>query len=309
MNSDKKNKSEDLSKLDTEQRNPRTQDLDMLSTADLVKALHTENHSVAAAIDPTLAEVAKLVDVIAERLKKGGRLIYVGAGTSGRLGVLDASECPPTFGVSPSMVQGLIAGGEKALVASIEGAEDNKEQGAHDLAAKNITEHDVVVGIAASGRTPYVIGALEHARAKGAATAAVVNASNSALAKHADFTLAAVTGAEPITGSTRMKAGTAQKLLLNLISTASMVKIGKVYGNLMVDVKATNEKLRNRAIRIVQQATGAAEEACEKALTEAGWHAKAAIVMLLLGTPADEAIKQLEKNNGHIRHTLPTESR
>lgn len=295
---------EDFSLLQTERRNPRTRDLDILSTEDLVNILHAENHLVAAALDPTLAELAKLVDLVADRLSKGGRLFYVGSGTSGRLGVLDASECPPTFGVPLHMVQGIISGGEKALASSIEGAEDDRAQGGIDLSAREVNALDVVVGIAASGRTPYVIGALEHAHAKGAVTAAIVNVPNSALSQYADFTLAAVTGEEPLTGSTRMKAGTAQKLLLNLITTASMVKMGKVYENLMVDVRATNVKLRNRAIRIVQQATGASQENCEKALAEVDWHAKSAILMLLLNIPAPDAIKQLEHAGGHIRIAL-----
>jgi N-acetylmuramic acid 6-phosphate etherase len=292
---------EDLSKLDTEQRNERTMELDRLSTVDLVKTLHAENHLIAGAIDPTLPELAKLVDVTADRLKKGGRLLYVGAGTSGRLGVLDASECPPTFSVSPDMVQGIIAGGAKALTRSVEGAEDFIEQGEGDLAEMQITDKDVVVGIAASGRTPYVIGALKHARAQGAITGAVVNVSNSALAQHADYTIAAVTGAEPVTGSTRMKAGTAQKLVLNLLTTASMIKMGKVYGNLMVDVKATNVKLRNRAVRIVAQATGASNEDCEKALAQTDWQCKPAILMLILKIPADQAIDKLQQVDGQLR--------
>ena len=295
---------EDLGKLDTEQRNARTMELDRLSTEELVKTLHAENHLIAAAIDPTLTELAKLVDVTAARLKRGGRLFYVGAGTSGRLGVLDASECPPTFSVSPDMVQGLIAGGEKALTRSVEGAEDFIEQGEHDLAAMQITDADVVVGIAASGRTPYVIGALKHARAKGAITGAVVNVSDSALAAHADYTIAAVTGAEPVTGSTRMKAGTAQKLVLNLLTTASMIKMGKVYGNLMVDVKATNVKLRNRAIRIVSQATGATPAECESALAQTDWQCKPAILMLILKISSEQALKKLQSVDGHLREAI-----
>ena len=295
---------EDFSLLGTERRNPRTKDLDVVSTNDLVKLLHAENHLVPAALDPVLGEVAKLVDVVADRLKKGGRLFYVGSGTSGRLGVLDASECPPTFGVPLDMVQGIISGGEKALVSSIEGAEDDRAQGGLDLSERGVNAMDVVVGIAASGRTPYVIGALEHARSKGAVTAAVVNVHNSALSQYSDFTLAAITGEEPLTGSTRMKAGTAQKLLLNLITTASMVKMGKVFENLMVDVRATNVKLRNRAIRIVQQATGDSKDQCESALAEVNWHAKSAILMLLLKISAADAIEQLERAGGHIRLAL-----
>jgi N-acetylmuramic acid 6-phosphate etherase len=292
---------EDFTRLDTEQRNERTMQLDRLSTVDLVKTLHAENHLIAKTIDPTLTDIARLVDVIAERLKNGGRLLYVGAGTSGRLGVLDASECPPTFSVSPDMVQGLIAGGEKALTRSVEGAEDHKAQGEHALSEMNVTEKDVVVGIAASGRTPYVIGALEFARARGAVTGAVVNVSNSALSKCADYTIAAVTGAEPVTGSTRMKAGTAQKLVLNLLTTSAMVKMGKVYENLMVDVRASNVKLQNRAIRIVGQATGASHDDCEAALKAADWQCKTAILMLLLKIPAHVAVKRLADVDGHLR--------
>ena len=292
---------EDFNSLDTEQRNERTMQLDKLSTIDLVKTLHAENHLIASAIDPVLTELSKLVDVTAERLKNGGRLFYVGAGTSGRLGVLDASECPPTFSVSPDMVQGIIAGGEKALTRSVEGAEDYSEQGKHDLSKMNVTEKDVVVGIAASGRTPYVIGALKFARAQGAVTGAVVNVSHSALAEFADYTIAAVTGAEPITGSTRMKAGTAQKLVLNLLTSSAMIKMGKVYGNLMVDVRASNVKLHNRAIRIVGQATGSSHADCEAALTAADWQCKTAILMLLLNIPADAAIRKLADVDGHLR--------
>jgi N-acetylmuramic acid 6-phosphate etherase len=298
------NSTEDFSRLDTEQRNPRTMSIDAISTAELVSTLQAENHLVAAAVDQTLPEMARLVDVLAERLGSGGHLFYIGAGTSGRLGVLDASECPPTFGVAPDMVQGIIAGGEKALVSSIEGVEDSYAQGQQDLAARGVSARDVVVGIAASGRTPYVIGALDFARQQGAVTAAVVNVSNSALSQHADFTLAAVTGAEPITGSTRMKAGTAQKLILNLLTTATMVKLGKVYENLMVDVKPTNVKLRNRAVRIVQQATGLSDEKCQHALAQVDWHAKAAIVVLLLNVSAQEAAAVLNRAGGHVRKAL-----
>ena len=292
---------EDFTRLDTEQRNERTMQLDRLSTIDLVKTLHAENHLIASAIDPVLTELAKLIDITAERLKNGGRLFYVGAGTSGRLGVLDASECPPTFSVSPDMVQGIIAGGEKALTRSVEGAEDHREQGERDLSEMNVTKKDVVVGIAASGRTPYVIGALKFARAQGAVTGVVVNVSQSALSEYADYTIAAVTGAEPITGSTRMKAGTAQKLVLNLLTSSAMIKMGKVYENLMVDVRASNVKLHNRAIRIVGQATGASHADCEAALTAADWQCKTAILMLLLNIPADVAIKRLAEVGGHLR--------
>ncbi len=295
---------DNLAKLETEQRNPHTAQLDMLSTYDLVHTLHEENRTISASVDGALAQLSKLVDVIADRLANGGRLFYIGAGTSGRLGVLDASECPPTFATIPSMVQGVIAGGPKALVSSIEGVEDDCNAGKMDLEQKSLNSTDVVVGIAASGRTPYVIGALDFARTVGATTAVIVNVSDSLLSKHADFVLAAVTGPEPITGSTRMKAGTAQKMLLNLLSTATMVKLGHVFGNLMVNVQPTNEKLRARALRIVKEATGANQLKCTDALERAGWKGKTAIVMLLLDLSADQATKQLGQANGHIRAAL-----
>jgi N-acetylmuramic acid 6-phosphate etherase len=296
----------DLARLETETRNPRTAELDRLSTAELVQTLHAENNTVADAVAATLPQVTLLVDILAERLARGGRLLYVGAGTSGRLGVLDASECPPTFGVEPTLVQGLIAGGATALTTSIEGAEDSRETGAQDLRERGVTERDVVVGIAASGRTPYVIGALDAARAVGAATAAVVNVSASELSLHADLTLAAVTGPEALTGSTRLKAGTAQKLILNLLTTAVMVRLGKVYGNLMVDMRATNVKLRARAARIVMAAAAVEREQAEAALAQCDWRCKTAIVMLRLGIPASEADQRLNTAGGWVRAALNT---
>lgn len=293
-----------LTQIETERRNERTANLDDLPTPELVRVLHEENHLVAASIDPVLLRLAELVDAIAMRLKNGGRIIYVGAGTSGRLGVLDASECPPTFGVSPDMVQGIIAGGPVALVSSIEGAEDNYEQGKLDLQAKQLSVNDTVIGIAASGRTPYIIGAVDYARSKGCLTAGIANVSDSKLSQHVEFILEAVTGAEPLTGSTRMKAGSAQKFLLNIISTSVMVRIGKVYQNLMVDVKATNEKLRHRAVRIVQEATGAEADVCETALNSSNWHAKTAIVSILLNVDAAGACELLDSSSGHLRSAL-----
>lgn len=298
------NLSENLAILETEQQNPRSSELDCLSTAELVNTLHGENHSVAAAVDAALPEIATVVDVVAQRLACGGRLFYVGAGTSGRIGVLDASECPPTFGVERELVQGIIAGGYDALSRSIEGAEDNMEAGGRDLGGRRVTEKDVVIGIASSGRTPYVIGALDRARKIGAFTAAVVNVSDAILAKHADITIAAVTGAEPITGSTRMKAGTAQKLILNLISTAAMVKLGKVYGNLMVDVCASNAKLQDRAARIVMRVAEVDRAHADEALKQANGHAKTAIVMLRLGVSCDQARERLAQVKGTLRAAL-----
>ena len=295
---------EDFARLGTETRNPRTGNLDALPAPELVAALHAENFDIADAVQKTLPEIARVVEILALRLGSGGRLFYVGAGTSGRLGVLDASECPPTFGVSPELVQGIIAGGMAALTRSIEGAEDSPATGAEDLRERGVTAKDAVVGIAASGRTPYVIGALDAAREIGAAVFAVTNVSDSELARHADITIAAVTGPEPLTGSTRLKAGTAQKMALNLLTTAAMVRLGKVYGNLMVDVRATNEKLRDRAARIVMTATGVDRNAAETALSEAKGSVKVAIVMLARAIPASEAQARLEEADGWIRAAL-----
>lgn len=293
-----------LADLETEARNPRTSDLDTLSTEVLVKALHDENLTVLKAVEEALVHLADLVDRTAERLILGGRLFYVGAGTSGRLGVLDASECPPTFGVDPELIQGIIAGGDKALKKSVEGAEDVAELGAADLRAVGVTINDVVVGISASGRTPYVTGALQEAKTVGALTAAIVNVSNSEHSHHASITLAAITGPESISGSTRMKAGTAQKLILNILSTAVMVRLGKVYGNLMVDVRANNDKLRDRAVRIVKAATGADQDAAERALAATNGRAKSAIVMLVLDISPTEAEDRLARAGGWVRHAL-----
>lgn len=295
--------------LETEGRNPRTMELDRLPTPDLVALLHQENMSVFEAVEAVLPSVTRVVDVLAERLAQGGHLFYVGAGTSGRLGVLDASECPPTFGVSPQRVQGVIAGGLAALTTSIEGAEDSPEMGALAMRERGVGPKDVVVGIAASGRTPFVIGAMEVARKAAAFTAALTNVSNSAMSRCADVTIAAVTGAEPITGSTRMKAGTAQKLILNLLTTATMIRLGKVYSNLMVDVRATNRKLRDRAARIVMAAADVDRAQAETALQGADGHVKIAIVMLRLQVGAEEAWRRLETAGGWVRAALDTEAR
>lgn len=293
-----------LAQLETETSNPHTHDLDTLSTVGLVGTLHHENYAVADAVTLTLPVVAQVVDLIAERMGRGGRLFYVGAGTSGRLGVLDASECPPTFGVAADRVQGIIAGGETALTNSIEGAEDSPEVGAIDLRSRQVGAGDVVVGIAASGRTPYVIGALEAAHLAGAVTVAVVNVSNSRLSEVADHTIAAITGPEALTGSTRLKAGTAQKMILNLLTTATMVRLGKVYGNLMVDVRATNVKLRDRAIRIVLAATDSSHAEAEAALLASEWRCKTAIVMLKRNVSTLEADTLLTASNGWVRAAL-----
>jgi len=292
---------ENLADLETERRNPRTAELDTLPTDALVEALHAESFTVAEAVQKTLPQIVEAVEIVASRLSEGGRLFYVGAGTSGRLGVLDASECPPTFGVSRELVQGVIAGGLTALTTSIEGAEDSPEAGAQEMRERGITERDVVCGIAASGRTPYVIGALEEAKRVGAATLCVVNVPRSKLEDIADIAICAVTGAEALTGSTRLKAGTAQKMVLNLLTTATMVRLGKVYGNLMVDVRATNFKLRDRSVRIVMMATGVEKSRAETVLEQANWEVKTAIVMLAKGVGVSEARTLLSEAKGWVR--------
>lgn len=241
---------ENFSRLTTEAINPATAHIDECTTLEMVTLINAEDKKIAAAVERVLPEIAQAVDIIADKLSRGGRLFYIGAGTSGRLGVLDASECPPTFGVSPEMVQGLIAGGDGALRRAVEGAEDNRNLAAEELSAKNFCAADVLTGIAASGRTPYVLGGVEFAKSLGATTIGVSCVENSALAKLVDIAITPVTGAEALTGSTRMKAGTATKMVLNMLTTATMIKLGRVRGNLMVCVQATNDKLRDRLKRI-----------------------------------------------------------
>jgi N-acetylmuramic acid 6-phosphate etherase len=290
--------------LSTEQRNPRTMDLDKLSPVELVEALQAENRLVAAAVDAALPEIARAVEQIAERMARGGRLLYFGAGTSGRLGVLDASECPPTFGVPPDLVVGIIAGGDTALRTSIEGAEDDPEASARDVAAQTVSALDTVVGIAASGRTPYVLGALQEGSKHGALTIAVTNVLNSEASRLADITLCADTGPEALTGSTRLKAGTAQKLILNILSTGVMTLLGKTYSNLMVDVQATNAKLRDRAIRIVCAAAEVNKEVASDALERTGWSVKPAIAMVKTGLPGSDVKASLARRGGRLRYML-----
>jgi len=296
-----------LSTLDTERRNPRTLELDRLEGIQLARALHAENHGIAAAIDPILDNVARVIEAIASRLASGGRLIYAGAGTSGRLGVLDASECPPTFGVSPNVVLAVIAGGDDALRRSIEGAEDDLERGAQDIRDLGAERLDAVVGISASGRTPYVLGALNEARRVGALTAAIVNVRDCPAAHAVDHALAAETGPEPLTGSTRLLAGTAQKMLLNLISTGVMIRLGKVYSNLMIDVAPTNTKLRDRAVRIVQDATGASSESAFAALETCDWSVRLACAAVAMGASPCEAAAALEAHGGRLRSVIESQ--
>jgi len=293
-----------LQQLVSEGRNPRTADIDLMSRLEIVGAMNAEDRSVPEAVGKTLPEIARAVDAIVAAFSSGGRLVYIGAGTSGRLGVLDASECPPTFGVPPSMVLGLIAGGLDALVNASEGAEDRADAGAADLVDIGLTAHDVVVGIAVSGRTPYVIGALEHAKALGVVTVALTCNPDSPIVRLADISIAPVVGPEVITGSTRLKSGTAQKLVLNMLSTASMVRIGKTYGNLMVDMIASNQKLMARAVRIVMQATNCSVEVAEAAMARAGNDTKIAILTVLTGKSVDAARADLTGADGVLRRAL-----
>ena len=294
----------DLKKLDTERRNPRTMHIDTLSTLDMVKVVNTEDHRCAEAVEKVLPQVAQAIDIIYEKIRNGGRLFYVGAGTSGRLGVLDAAECPPTYGVDPGLVVGLIAGGPPAFLKAVEGAEDSAELGKNDLTANQFSEQDALVGIAASGRTPYVIGAMDYARSLGAPVIALTCCHDSEMSRHADITIDPVPGPEVITGSSRMKSGTCQKLVLNMLSTCVMIKMGKVYGNLMVDVQATNQKLVRRAISIVCEATGETEEKAKAALDQCGFSCKTAIVMLLLGLDASAAKAALDAADGRIAQAV-----
>ena len=279
-------------------------DLDTLSIREVLNVIHAEDRRAVAAVGTQLDRIEAAVQRIVAAFQQGGRLYYVGAGTSGRLGVLDVSECPPTFGTPPDMVQGVIAGGPDALVSAAEGAEDDAEQGARDVAERGVAAADVVVGIAASGRTPYVLGALAEAGRRGAGRIALVCSPNSPVSQAADIAIEPATGPEVLAGSTRMKAGTAQKLVLNMLSTVSMIQIGKVYSNLMVDVQPTNRKLRQRALRIVRVATGCDESVAKSALEAADWHAKVAIVMVETGCERKSAERYLAHANGFVRGAL-----
>lgn len=293
-----------LGALVSETRNPQTMDLDALSTLELVHRFNQQDTLVAEAVKATLPQVACAVDAAANALKAGGRIIYMGAGTSGRLGVLDASECPPTFGVPHGLVVGLIAGGPGALLKAVEGAEDNPQLGEDDLRALNLTAQDLVVGLAASGRTPYVIGGLKYARLVGCTTAAISCNPDSPVAHEADIAISPVVGPEALTGSTRLKSGTAQKLVLNMISTGAMVKFGKVYQNLMVDMQATNVKLVDRACRMVVEATGIAREQAQALLKQTDFDVKPAILMALTGLNAAAAREKLAAHRGFLRAAL-----
>lgn len=291
-------------KMETEKENPHTSEIDLCSIEEIVALINREDAAVADAVREALPEISRAVEYIYQALQKGGHVLYVGAGTSGRLGVLDASECVPTFGVSGDMIQACIAGGDTVLRTPVEGCEDNIQLGRDEIAAHKIGNHDVVVGISASGRAPYVIGALEEAGKQKARTIAVVNNRNSRMKEYAEVCIEAITGPEVISGSTRMKAGTAQKMILNMLSTASMIKLGKVYGNLMVDLKASNQKLEDRAERIFCRVTGGSREDAQKYLAASDKSSKLAILMYLSGLEKGEAEKLLKECGGFLRPAI-----
>lgn len=293
-----------LDKLTTEKRNDHTMNLDMMSVGQVLKTMNLEDRNVPEAISKEIPFIEKAVIEVIDSFQRGGRLIYLGAGTSGRLGVLDAVECMPTFGSSEEMVQGFLAGGMKAFTKAVEGAEDSEDLGVEDVKSISINENDTLVGIAASGRTPYVIGALKYARNAGAKTVSLSCNKNSEIGKFADIAIEVETGPEILTGSTRLKAGTAQKLVLNMISTASMIGIGKVYKNLMVDVQPTNLKLVERSKRIIMQAAETDYSTAEQYYQKANSNVKAAIIMILLQCTFEEALEKLQHSNGFIRKTL-----
>ncbi len=293
-----------LDKLATERRNERTMRLDDMTVEELLGVMNEEDQSVPHVIKQQLPVIAQVVERAITSFKRGGRLIYIGAGTSGRLGILDAAECVPTFGVSADMVVGLIAGGERALVKAVEGAEDSMDLAINDLKALHLSPDDTVIGIAASGRTPYVIGGLDYAREVGATTAALSCNEGSKISDHAEFKIEVETGPEVLTGSTRLKAGTAQKLVLNMISTASMIGVGKVYQNLMVDVQPTNEKLEVRAKRMIAEATGVDEQTAARYFASSNGHVKTAIVMILADVSYAEAVERLQRANGFVRDAI-----
>lgn len=300
----KENAGIDLGSLTTEARNPRTMDLDRMTPTQIARMMNEEDAACAQAVGQVTDQIGAAIDWAGQALDRGGRIVYFGAGTSGRLGVLDAVECPPTFGVDEGVVVGLIAGGSKAFLRAVEGAEDSMELGAQDLQGIGLNDKDLAVGIAASGRTPYVVGGLRYAHSLGCRTVAIACNKGSAVGKAADLAIEPVPGPEVLTGSTRLKAGTVQKMVLNMISTGAMVHAGKVYQNLMVDVQQTNEKLVSRARRIVMEATGCSEEEAARAIGETGGSVKAAVVMVLAGVGADDARATLNAYRGKVREAV-----
>lgn len=294
----------DLSQLATERRNPNTTQIDRASTLEMLRLINQEDQQVALAVEQVLPQIAAAVDLIVAQLKRGGRLFYIGAGTSGRLGILDASECPPTFGVEAGLVVALMAGGDSAIRQAVEGAEDRPEGCVADLQAQNFSCLDVLVGLAASGRTPYVIGGLTYARSLGAPTIAVACSPNSQIGALAEVAIEPLPGPEVITGSTRMKAGTAQKLVLNMLSTGAMIRLGKVYGNLMVDVKASNQKLIERCKQIVCEATGLKRPQAEALLEATNYDVKLAILLEKTGLPLAQATQLLQQAEGYLQRAI-----
>lgn len=294
----------DLTRLTTEQRNPDTMNIDELTPLQIVSKINAADSQVATAVAAELQSIANVIEQTVKAIKSGGRLIYIGAGTSGRLGVLDAAECPPTYGTDPQLVVALIAGGSPAFIQAIEGVEDQEELGEEDLRNIQISKQDMVIGLTASGRTPYVLGGIKYANQIGASTAAIVCSQGTELSKIAQYSIEVITGPEVITGSTRMKAGTAQKMVLNMISTGTMICLGKVYQNLMVDVKPANKKLIQRAKNIVMEATGCSQKEAELALIEHNYHAKPAILQVLTGESPDRVRHLLQKSDGVLRKAL-----
>lgn len=299
----------DLSRMSTERVNPNTAELSSMSIREAIEVINRENYNAVACIEPQYEMLERVIEITSQVLEEGGRIIYMGAGTSGRIGLLDAVECPPTFGVDYNTVIGLIAGGDNAFVKAVEGAEDSPELGAEDLKKIGLSEKDVVIGLAASGRTPYVIGGLKYAKEAGARYCAVVCNKDSEISRICPLTIEAEPGAEILTGSTRLKAGTTTKLILNMISTISMIRIGKIYKNYMVDVKMSNEKLIARGTNIVSAVTGCSREEAEKALAESGGGVRTAIVMILLGCGKEEADSALKTVNGRIQNLVKEEQR
>ena len=295
---------DEIKDLITEQQNPRTVDIDTRSTEEILRLINEEDKTVPYAVEREIPYIIRAVDIVVETFRRGGRLFYVGAGTSGRLGMLDAAECPPTYGTEPEMIQGVIAGGYKALVWAQEGAEDRREDGTRDLKERGVTPKDVVMGIAASRRTPYVVGAVEYARSIGAKTIFLTCTPREELNVEVDVAICPVVGPEVIMGSTRMKSGTAQKLVLNMLTTAAMVRLGKVYGNMMVDLQATSQKLMERSKRVVMMVTGVGYEEAERVLREAGGNVKTALVMTLAGVNAPGARELLRRADGFVRRAL-----
>ncbi|WP_042459493.1 N-acetylmuramic acid 6-phosphate etherase [Neobacillus dielmonensis] len=293
-----------ITTLTTEQRNERSRNIDQLSTLEIIQLMNHEDSTVAAAVGVALPQIEAAIEAIVGALQRKGRLFYVGAGTSGRLGVLDAAECPPTFCTPPEQVQAIIAGGEQAMFIAVEGAEDDLEQGAKDLESRGFTSSDVVVGIAASGRTPYVIGALEYARKLGAVTISLACNQNAEISKHADHKMEVVVGPEVLSGSTRLKSATAQKMILNMLSTTTMIKLGKIYDNLMVDLHASNIKLVERAKRIVMEITGVSYEEAEETLNKTNQKVKPAIVMIMAGVSVEKANDAIQQANGFTRQAV-----